>query len=126
MKKIVLVSIVAFLFATTGIAQQRDPAARLQQEIDGLTTALSLTQDQVAKITPIVKEAQEKRREVFQKMRDSGTFDRDKMRDEMNKMTADTDKKLKAVLTSEQAEKLDAYRKKQAEERTQRMQQRQQ
>lgn len=126
MKKLVLFVFVVLFVASAGIAQQRDPAARLQREIDGLTTALSLTKDQVAKVTPIVKEAQEKRGEVFQKMRDSGSMDRDKMREEMTKMQADTDKKLKAVLTPEQGEKLDAYRKQQAEERAKRMQQRQQ
>ena len=124
MKKLVLVIFITLFVAAASMAQQRDPAARLQSEIDGLTTALSLTKDQVAKITPIVKEAQEKRRDEFQKMRDSGNMDRDKMRETMTKMMADTDKQLKAVLTPEQGEKLDAYRKKQAEERAKRMQER--
>lgn len=125
MKKLVLVFFVTLFMAAASMAQPGgDPAARLQREIEGLTTELGLSKDQVEKVTPIVKESQEKRREVFQKMRDSGSFDRDKMRDEMNKLQADTDKKLKAVLTPEQGEKLDAYRKKQAEERAKRMQER--
>jgi Spy/CpxP family protein refolding chaperone len=57
-------------------------------------------------------------------MRESGNMDREKMREERTKMMAETDKKLKAVLTAEQGVKLDAFRKKQAEERAKRMQQR--
>jgi hypothetical protein len=44
------------------------------------------------------------------------------MTEERTKMQAETDKLLKAVLTTEQGVKLDAYRKKQAEERAKRMQ----
>ena len=61
---------------------------------------------------------------MFAKMRESGNMDRDKMREERTKMQAETDKQLKAVLTPEQGVKLDAYRKKQAEERAKMMQQR--
>ncbi len=124
MKKLVLVLFVALFAVGTSFAQQRDPAARLQQEIENLTTELGLTKDQVAKITPIVTEAQKKQSEAFAKMRESGNMDRDKMREEFTKMREETDKQLKAVLTPEQGVKLDALRKKQAEERAKRMQQR--
>ena len=99
-----------------------DPAARLQREIDGLTTALGLSKDQVAKVTPIVTEAQKAQAEMFAKMRDGGNMDRDKMREERTKMQAETDKKIKAVITPAQAVKLDAFRKQQAEDRAKRMQ----
>ncbi len=124
MKKIALVIFIAVLTVSLGFAQQRDPAARLKAELDGLTTELGLTTDQLAKVTPIVTGAQKKQSEAFQKMRESGNVDRDKMREEWTKMQAETDKALKAVLTPEQGVKLDAYRKKQAEERAKRMQQR--
>ena len=101
-----------------------DPAARLQREIDGLTTALTLTKDQVAKVTPIVTDAQKKQSEAFAKMREAGDMDRDKMMEERTKMQAETDKAIKAVITPAQATLLDAYRKKQAEERAARMQNR--
>lgn len=122
MKKLLLLVLVAFMAIGSSIAQQRDPAARLQREIEGLTTALGLSADEVAKITPIVTEAQKKQTEAFTKMRESGDMDRDKMREEMTKMRAETDKQLKEVLTPEQGVKLDAYRKQQAEERAKRMQ----
>jgi len=122
MKKLLVFALVAVLAIGSAFAQQRDPAARLQRDIEGLTTALSLTPDEVAKITPILTEAQKKQLEAFAKMRESGDMDRVKMREEITKMRAETDKKLKEVLTPEQGVKLDAYRKQQAEERAKRMQ----
>ncbi len=128
MKKILLVVFVAILAMGSGFAQQGggDPAARLQREIDGLKTELGLSADQLAKVTPIVTEAQKKQAEAFAKMREGGAeIDRDKMREERTKSAAETDKKIKAVITAEQGAKLDAFRKKQAEERAKRMQNRQ-
>ena len=127
MKKLLLVVFVAIMTFGSGFAQPGggDPAARLQRELDGLTTELGLSKDQVAKVTPIVTEAQKKQSEAFAKMREAGgQMDRAKMNEERAKMTAETDKKLKAVITAEQGVKLDAYRKKQAEERAKRMQNR--
>lgn len=123
MKKLALIILVAIMAVGSGFAQPGvDPAERLQREITGLTTALGLSTDDVAKITPIVTEAQKKQSEAFAKMRENGDMDRDKMRETMTKMREETDKKLKEVLTPEQGVKLDAYRKQQAEERAKRMQ----
>ncbi len=122
MKKLVLIAFIAVLAVSSSFAQMGDPAARLQRELDGLTTELGLSKEQAEKVTPIVTEAQKKQSEAFTKMREAGNMDRDKMREERTKMQAETDKLLKAVLTPEQGVKLDAYRKKQAEERAKRMQ----
>jgi len=126
MKKLLLVVFVAMMTMGSGFAQPGggDPAARLQREIDNLTTELGLSKDQVAKVTPIVTEAQKKQADAFAKMREGGDMDRDKMREERTKMQAETDKKVKAVITAAQGVKLDAFRKKQAEERAKRMQNR--
>jgi len=125
MKKLFLIVFVALLAMGSSFAQPNfDPAARLQRELDALTTELGLSKDQLAKVTPIVTEAQKKQQEAFAKMREEG-MDRDKMREARTKMAAETDKSLKAVLTPEQGVKLDALRKKQEEERAKRMQQRQ-
>ena len=126
MKKLLLIVFVAILAMGSGFAQQgqRDPAARLQREIEGLTTELGLSKDQVAKVTPIITEAQKKQSEAFAKMREGGAeIDRAKMGEARAKMMQETDKKLKAVLTPAQGARLDAFRKKQAEERAKRMQQ---
>ena len=118
--------LVSFLAIGASYAQPGggDPAARLQRELDGLTTALGLTKDQVAKVTPIITEGQKKRGEMFQKMRDGGDMDREKMMAEGQKLQAETDKAIKAALPADMGAKLDAYRKKQAEERAARMQNR--
>lgn len=122
MKKIFLILFVVTLVAGSGYAQQMDPAARLQREIEGLTAAL-LNADEVAKITPIVTEGQKKQSEAFAKMREAGgEMDREKMRETRTTIQAETDKALKAVLTAEQGLKLNEFRKKQAEERAKRMQ----
>ena len=126
MKKLLMFVFVAVLAMGSCFAQPGggDPAARLQREIDGLKTALTLTDAQLAKVTPIVTEAQKKQSEAFAKMREAGDMDRDKMMAERTKMQAETDKAIKAVITPAQATALDAYRKKQAEERAARMQNR--
>jgi hypothetical protein len=126
MKKLLLAVLIVLLAMVTAYTQPGgyDPAARLQKEMDGLTTALNLTKDQVEKVTPIVTAGQKKQSELFAKMREAGgEVDRDKMHDEMNKLQAETDIELKKVLTAEQGPKLDAYRKQQADERAKRMQQ---
>ncbi|MEI6139608.1 MAG: hypothetical protein WCP85_10110 [Mariniphaga sp.] len=126
MKKLLMFVFVAMLAIGSSLAQPGggDPAARLQREIDGLKTALTLTDAQLAKVTPIVTEAQKKQSEAFAKMRESGDMDREKMMAERTKMQAETDKAIKAVITPAQATALDAFRKKQAEERAARMQNR--
>jgi hypothetical protein len=125
MKKLVLITFIVILGVISSFAQPGggDPAARLQRELDGLTTELGLSKEQVEKVTPIVTEAQKKQSEAMAKMREAGDVDRTKMREERAKMQAETDKLIKAVITPEQGVKLDAYRKKQAEERAKRMQQ---
>lgn len=125
MKKL-FISVFFLVFTISVFAQPGDPAERLKREIDGLTAELGLSKEQVEKITPIVTESQKKQSEAIAKLRESGTFNREKFTEERNKMMEETDTALKAVLTAEQAEKLVAYRKKQAEERAERMRQRQQ
>ena len=68
-----MVVLVAVMAASTCFAQMGGtPEERLKRELDGLTAALNLTPAQVAKVTPIVTDAQKARSEMFQKMRDSG------------------------------------------------------
>ena len=118
MKKILVFALMVMLGLGSAFAQQqRDPAAQLQRQVDGLTTALSLTPDQVAKITPILKDAQEKQAAARAKAREAGgTPDREKMMADRKKMTEETDAKIKPILKGDQVTKLADYRKKQAED----------
>lgn len=113
MKKLLLfVFVVVFAMGSVFAQKGGDRAAKLQKEIDGLTTELGLSKDQVAKVTPIISEAQKKQSQAFKKMREGGAqVDRAKKEEERAKIAAETDKKLKAVLTAEQSIKLDAFRK---------------
>jgi hypothetical protein len=123
MKNLLLIALFLTMVVGSGFAQpQRDPAAQLQREIEGLTTALGLSAEDVAKVTPIVTEGMKKQTEMFTKMRESGSMDREKMMEERTKLQTETDKALKAVLSADQGVKLDAYRKQQEEERAKRMQ----
>jgi len=129
MKKLLLFVFVAIMTVGSGYAQReqrapRDPAARLQREIANLTTELGLSKEQVDQVTPIVMESQKKQAEAFAKMREAGGEpDREQMRDQGMKLRAETDMKLKSVLTKDQFVKLRELRKKQMEERAKRGQQ---
>ena len=109
-------------FAQPGGGNRLSPEERLKRDVDQLTKELSLTPEQVTKVTPILKETQDKISESFQKMRESGNMDREQMNAERAKLNTAQDQKLTAVLTADQAKKLADLRKKQEEERAQRMQ----
>lgn len=129
MKKLLLFVLVVILAVGSGCAQReqrapRDPAARLQREIATLTTELGLSKEQVDQVTPIITDSQKKQADAFAKMREGGGEpDRDQMRDQAMKLRAETDTKLKSVLTKDQFVKLRELRKKQMEERAKRGQQ---
>ena len=127
MKKLVLIIAVVILAVGSLFEQpeRTESSTRLQREIDNLKTELGISKDQDAKITSIIGQTQKKQAEAFAKLREgTGNIDRDKMREERIKMMSETDQKLKAVITPEQGVKLEAYRKKQAEERQRRIEQR--
>ena len=129
MKKLLLFVLVAIMAVGSCYAQReqrapRDPAARIQKEIATLTTELGLSKEQVDQVTPIITDSQKKQAEAFAKMREGGGEpDREQMRDQSMKLRAETDMKLKSVLTKEQFLKLRDLRKKQMEERAKRGQQ---
>jgi hypothetical protein len=117
MKKILVFALMVMLGLGSAFAQQqRDPAQVLQRQVDRLKETLSLTDDQVAKITPILKESQEKQAAERAKMREAGgTPDREKMMANMKKANDEVDAKMKPFLKADQVTKLADYRKQQAE-----------
>lgn len=127
MRKLMLIAAFAIIGFATSYAQpgggnRLSPEERLKRDVDQLTKELSLTPEQVTKVTPMLKETQDKISESFQKMRESGNMDREQMNAERAKLNTAQDQKLTAVLTADQAKKLADLRKKQEEERAQRMQ----
>lgn len=117
MKKILVFALMVMLGLGSAFAQpQRDPAQMLQRQVDRMKEALSLTSDQVAKITPILKESQEKQAAARAKAREAGgTFDRNKFMADLKKANEEVDGKIKPILTADQVTKLADFRKAQAE-----------
>ena len=96
-----------------GQRQQFDPEQMMQRQIDRLNEAVTLTDAQKVKVKEILKKGSDKQREMFQSMRASGTqpseADRDKMRTQRDELRKKQDAEIKAVLTSEQLPKYEAY-----------------
>ena len=126
MKKILVFTLMVMLGLSSAFAQQRGgtPEERLKRQVDQLTEKLTLTPDQVTKITPILKDAQDKATAARAKAREAGaTPDRTKMMADMKKATEETDAKIKPILKADQVTKLADYRKEQEERMKQRMNQ---
>lgn len=87
--------------------------------VSRLSSQLSLTDDQKAKITPIITARQQKLKEIAS----SSTRRRKKAR-EMRSVVQDSDKKIKAVLTGEQQQQYEQMEQQMRAQMRQRMQQR--
>jgi len=127
MKKTLLIALLLMAGIATCIAQpgnRSSPEERLNNEVKRLTKVLVLTSDQVAKVTPIVKEAHEKLSEVTTKMPESGKMDRTKLAEERKKINEAQDLKLTEVISKEQSIKLQELRVLQEKERKEREQNR--
>ena len=91
--KALILAVVAVV-AMTASAQQRGPM------LDTLQTELGLSAEQMVEVEKIFAAQAEKRQGMFQEARQSG--DRAAMREAMQAMQAETEKKLATVLTDEQ------------------------
>lgn len=112
MKKLLMIVLVAFIAFGSGFAQTTDGAKKKSNgEIELLTTSLDLKKDQVDKLKPILKDSQAKQKELSAKMKAGG--DKAQIKEERKKLSASTDKSIKAILTPAQAVKFDDYRKQQ-------------
>jgi periplasmic protein CpxP/Spy len=90
--------------SSTNAPPANPPEHRMQghgQNIDMLAKALDLTDDQKAKVQPIILAQRQKMREVFQ---DSSLSREDRM-DKMKAIHEDTAAQLKTILTADQFEK---------------------
>jgi hypothetical protein len=96
------VAIVATLmgFSTQVSAQDFNPQAMVQRQIDRMETELTLSKDQIKKIEPLVMARMEKMMEFRQ-----AGMERDAMQAEMKKLNDAQLESLKAILTPEQLEK---------------------
>lgn len=87
-------------FSTQIHAQGMDPQVMIQRQVDRMTTELSLSKEQVAKVEPLI----EARMNKMMELREKG-MEREEMMAEMKKANDAQAEQFKAILTPEQFEK---------------------
>ncbi len=107
MKKLVLslVLVAGLIFAANaqqggGQGGQRRAQATPEERVKQLDEKLKLNEEQKVKATAVYAEAAEAQKKMREEMQGGG--DRQAMMEKMQKMTADTDKKLNEMLTADQ------------------------
>ena len=97
--------------------QNMSPEEMIKMQTQRLVEQYKLNKDQEAKVTAINKKYSQNQTTDFSKMRDASDEERTKMRDAMQKVQADKNKEIRAVLTADQAKLFDENQKKQEEQR---------
>jgi len=87
-----------------------------EDRVKQLDEKLKLSDDQKTKLTAVYTEQAETMKKMREEMKDG---DRDAMREKMQKMRADTDAKVTAVLTDDQKKTYQDWQKEQMEKRKQ-------
>jgi len=82
--------------------QNMDPAAMAKMQTQRLVEELKLNKDQETKLTAINTKYSGKSTMDFTKMRDASDAERTKMREDMQKVNAEKEKEIKAILTPAQ------------------------
>lgn len=103
MKKLIALCAMMAMFlglSTKASAQDFDPQAMVQRQLDRISTELSLNKDQVKKLEPIISARMQKMMEFRQ-----AGMEREQMMAEMKKINDGQLESLKAILTPEQLEK---------------------
>ena len=102
MKKLVLSLMLVAGFAFASNAQQggRAPQATPAEKVKQLDEKVKLNDEQKAKAATVYAEAAEAQKKMREEMQGGG--DRQGMMEKMQKMNADTDKKLNEMLTADQ------------------------
>ncbi len=92
--------------------QFRAPGGNSGQELETLTERLNLTDEQAAKIEPILASA----REQMQELRQNRSGDRQEMRSKMQSIFQERDKKIEEVLTDSQKKEYEKYQQERREQ----------
>ena len=110
MKKQILINLLAIVAAAGSInaqgnMQQKSPAERAKETSIKLKTDLTLTPEQDAKVYTVFENLYNTQQKAIEEIRNSGSMDREKMKETRDKLNAERDVKLKAILTNEQMKK---------------------
>ncbi|MEJ2637231.1 MAG: hypothetical protein P8184_18340 [Calditrichia bacterium] len=92
--------------------QFRAPGGNSGQELETLTERLNLTDEQAAKIEPILASA----REQMQELRQNRSGDRQEMRSKMQSIFQERDKKIEEVLSDSQKKEYEKYQQERREQ----------
>ena len=110
MKKQLLLSLLAFIatagsIMAQGNMQQKSPSERAKETSLKLKTDLTLTIEQAAKVYQAFEDLYTAQQKAMEEMRNSGSMDREKMKETRDKLNAERDTKLKGILTGDQMKK---------------------
>ena len=110
MKKQLLITLFAIVAAVGSLMaqnnmQQKTPNERAKETFSKLKTALALGAEQDAKVYQVFEELYTAQQKAMEEMRNSGSMDREKMKETRDKLNAERDTKLKVILTEEQMKK---------------------
>jgi Spy/CpxP family protein refolding chaperone len=94
-----------------------NPEERLKMQTQRLVEQYKLNKDQETKVTAINKKYSQNQSTDFSRMRDASDAERTKMMEAMQKVQADRNKEIRAVLTPDQAKLFDENQKKMEEQR---------
>ncbi len=126
MKKTLSLSLVVMfsLFISSAVIAQppgggrmMDPEEMAKRETEMLKKELNLDDATTEKLGEINLKYSKKRMEIFKEMRESGNFDREKMREKMTELDAEKNKELKKIFTEEQYEQYEKLMKEMREKR---------
>ena len=110
MKKQILLSLLAIItvvgsIMAQGNMQQKTPAERAKETAVKLKTDLTLNAVQDTKVYEVFENLYTTQQKAMEEMRNSGSMDREKMKETRDKLNVERDTKLKAILTEEQMKK---------------------
>ena len=124
MKKLMMICGLMLGIAGFANAQQGGGQGRMmmkpEERVKQLDEKLKLSDDQKTKLTTVFTEQAETMKKMREEMQGGG--DRDAMREKMQKMRADNDAKVTAVLTDDQKKTYEAWQKEQRAEMEKRRQ----
>lgn len=100
MKKLLIICGLLFSVVTFANAQGRMAPATPEERVKQLDEKVKLNDEQKTKATAVYAEAAEAQKKMREEMQGGG--DRQAMMEKMQKMNADTDTKLNAILTADQ------------------------
>jgi len=110
MKRIILAIAVMIITSISTFGQsktvaresQKSPEDRTEKMIAKMKTDLSLTEDQVSKLKPLILKREQERKEMREKM--------DNAKDDVRRAMKESEEEIKKILTSEQYGKLQQMR----------------